>query len=476
MGKAKAVLDGNDLSLLNKVPFYIFLRLDLFHLSGPQGMVGPTPATTVGWFTAYNKKSPVEKLKALEALITPLITEMPEVEGVAEEEESPEALLAAKTLKASFDEVKTTPGAEDEPPFAQAQARPSTPVAPAKPKLFVVAKPAKAPVAKVRKPRSPKHLASSSSDDDSSSSDTDSSIDIGTDEEAKKHKKKEKKKAKKAKKAEKKKMKQTTLKDKLVEQGSFWASKPGSLGPRPPPTSQSSSSSSSSSSGKTKKKSELKVPKEEDGDESPTKKTPKAKKRKKGESTFALTSMTVLADEPICDNVMALKAWRKLHFVGKHDIGPEEIKDPADAWKARDFNEDHTATLMKSFQEHQKMNAKGLRLVLQHQAYWDMFEGMDEDQKNVAAELESDFYADLRAVGQFKPFTGDHSRRAASLLKAKYKQNPKWQMFRGVKVYLCAPGGESDDMLLQLGNINNTIQQIHRKLEFADKIKQMHLL
>ena len=160
--------------------------------------------------------------------------------------------------------------------------------------------------------------------------------------------------------------------------------------------------------------------------------------------------------------------------MGKHDIGPEEIQDPADAWKARDFNEDHTATLMKSFQEHQKMNAKGLRLVLQHQAYWDLFEAMDEDQKNVAAELESDFYADLRAVQEFKPFTGDHSRRAAALLKQKYKQNPKWQMFRGVKVYLCAPGQESDDMLLQLGNINNTIQQIHRKLEFADKIKQMH--
>ena len=137
------------------------------------------------------------------------------------------------------------------------------------------------------------------------------------------------------------------------------------------------------------------MPKEESGDESPTK-TPKAKKRKKGESTFALTNMTVLADEPICDNVMALKAWRKLHFVGKHDIGPEEIKDPADAWKARDFNEDHTATLMKSFQEHQKMNAKGLRLVLQHQELWDAFEAMDEESKNIACELESEFYASMR--------------------------------------------------------------------------------
>ena len=176
MGKAKAVLDGNDPSVLNKVPFYIFLRLDLFHLSGPQGMVGPTPATTVQWFTPYSKKSPVEKLKALKALITPLITEMPVVEGIAEQEESPEATLAAKALKDSFDEVKTTPGAEDEVPFAQAQPRPSTPVAPVKPKLVVVAKPAKAAATKPRKPRSPKHEVSSS-DDDSSSSDTDSSDD-----------------------------------------------------------------------------------------------------------------------------------------------------------------------------------------------------------------------------------------------------------------------------------------------------------
>ena len=141
MGKAKAVLDGNDISVLNKVPFYIFLRLDLFHLSGPPGMIGPTPATTVGWFTPYSKKSPVEKLKALKAMITPLITDMPEVEGMAEEEESVEAALAAKALKASFDEVKTTPGTEDELPFAPGQPRPSTPVAPVKPKLVFVAKP-----------------------------------------------------------------------------------------------------------------------------------------------------------------------------------------------------------------------------------------------------------------------------------------------------------------------------------------------
>ena len=113
---------------------------------------------------------------------------------MAEEEESVEATLAAKALKDAFDEVKTTPGTEDDLPFAAAQPRPSTPVAPAKSKLVVVAKPAKAPAAaKPRKPRSPKHEVSSSSDDDSSSSDTDSSIDIGTDEEAKKQKKKEKK-------------------------------------------------------------------------------------------------------------------------------------------------------------------------------------------------------------------------------------------------------------------------------------------
>ncbi len=147
--------------------------------------------------------------------------------------------------------------------------------------------------------------------------------------------------------------------------------------------------------------------------------------------------------------------------MGKHDIGPEEIKDPDDAWKVRDLNEDPTITLKKAFQEHQKMNAQGLRLVLKHQELWDAFESMDEETKNLACEIESEFYAFMREQREFKPFTGDHSRRATALLEQQYKQNLKGQMFRGVKMYLPS---QEDDMLLQLGNINNTIQRIQEPI------------
>jgi hypothetical protein len=42
-------------------------------------------------------------------------------------------------------------------------------------------------------------------------------------------------------------------------------------------------------------------------------------------------------------------------------------------------------------------------------------------------------------------------------------------LFRGAEFNLCAPDEESDHMLLQLGNRST------KKLEFSDKIKQMHM-
>ncbi len=83
--------------------------------------------------------------------------------------------------------------------------------------------------------------------------------------------------------------------------------------------------------------------------------------------------------------------------------------------------------LKKSFQ---KMNAKGLRLVLSSQEMWDHFEAVP-DEKTEATAPESDFWKALRAQRNFKPFTGDHIRRAALMLKEQYKLNSKWQVFRG---------------------------------------------
>ena len=137
-------------------------------------MQGPSPATTVQWFTGFTKKNAVEKLKALKALLTPLITDMPLVEGLPEEEDGPEASLAAKALKTTFDEVQT--GAEDVT-FPLAQPRPSSPMPPAK----ASAAPKFSFTKAVTKPAAKPKVSSS---DDDSSSDV-SSVDVGSDEETK---------------------------------------------------------------------------------------------------------------------------------------------------------------------------------------------------------------------------------------------------------------------------------------------------
>ena len=62
----------------------------------------------------------------------------------------------------------------------------------------------------------------------------------------------------------------------------------------------------------------------------------------------------------------------------------------------------------------------------------------------------------------------------AALLKEAYPNNIKWQLFKKVKFYLCANTTESDEMLRNLGNVNNTLAGLQKKLGFVDKIRQLH--
>ena len=55
------------------------------------------------------------------------------------------------------------------------------------------------------------------------------------------------------------------------------------------------------------------------------------------------------------------------------------------------------------------------------------------------------------------------------LLKEAYPNNPKWQRFKGVKFYLSAQYTKSDEMLRNLGNVNNTLAGLQKKLGFVDK-------
>ena len=184
-------------------------------------------------------------------------------------------------------------------------------------------------------------------------------------------------------------------------------------------------------------------------DEAPT---PKGKRRKKGEAPTSLIVVPApLADEEICSSAMKSKQWKKLHFIGRHDIDPCVIRDPAEVWRARDRDEEHIQALKKSFQMYQKMNSKGLRLVLQNDEMWEQYEATDEEQKKEVFAPGSDFFKHLSGFMNWQPFTGDHTRSAAVLLKEALPSNPKWQMFQGVKFYLAGHDTERDDMLRTLG-------------------------
>ena len=118
-------LKGVDIASTIKSPFFVMLRLDQFHLA-PQG-VAPVPSgVTHTWWAAYTKKGTSDKLKAVKALLGPLIVEMP---SLNEEDESVAASRAAMTgLQTSLGETPTGADEEEEEPpatFQMAQTRPT---------------------------------------------------------------------------------------------------------------------------------------------------------------------------------------------------------------------------------------------------------------------------------------------------------------------------------------------------------------
>ena len=112
--------------------------------------------------------------------------------------------------------------------------------------------------------------------------------------------------------------------------------------------------------------------------------------------------------------------------------------------------------------------------MLQNDEMWDRFCAMEDDEKQEVFEHDNQFIRDCSGYMNWQPFTGDHTRTAAALLKEAYPMNPKWQLFKGVKFYLAPSNEENDDMLRNLGNVNNTVAGLQRKLAFVDKIRQLH--
>ena len=421
-----STLKGVDISSTLKNPFYVMLRLDQFHLA-PQN-VAPVPSgVTHAWWTAYTKKSTSEKLKAVKALLVLNVSVMP---NLNEEDESvTDSRAAVSGLQSSLDIQTRADEDEDDPPssFVMAQPQPRSTHSGKTPKNNKRSSP----------PQEPEP-------DDSSYTDLSGSVDMNDNLPPKKKAKP---------------MVQTTLKDQLRTEAA-----------RTKSTGSTSSSSSPTTAKRTKSTLNVSPP---DDDEALI--TPKNKKRRKGEPTMSVSMVAApIKDEDVSEVAIRSKEWKKMHYVGKHDIDPDAIRDPAVVWRARTVDPEHVQALKLSFQTHQKMNSKGLRLVLQNDSMWAKFNAMDDDEKEEVRELNNQFFQDLSGFMNWQPFTGDHTRTAASLLKAAYPLNPKWQMFRGVKFYLAADDEECDDMLRNLGNVNNTVAGLQRKLAFVDKIRQLH--
>ena len=113
---------------------------------------------------------------------------------------------------------------------------------------------------------------------------------------------------------------------------------------------------------------------------------PKSKRRKKGEhkeQPFVGGQMLVLTEEQVPQSTMDRRAWKKAHNMGKQSIAPDEIQDPHTRWRNRTFNTEHVKDLKESFQQHQKMNCHGLKLVLIKRTLAQV-RAMD-DEKKVAA-------------------------------------------------------------------------------------------
>jgi hypothetical protein len=430
----KAILAQPPPGSLQHVPFFIYLRLDLFHLSGPQNVAAPISGVSSAWFTTHAKKSVGEKLKGLKQLLVPHISPQPELEENEDIQIDNEE--NAQELRDSL-VVETEPEEPDVEDFTNGQPSPAASSTSTKTVGAI-------------------QLSSSEDDDDSDSSSAS----------AEKRRRAASKKADKEK--DKVKPKPKTVQGMIPLSQRFQDSSAVWRGSSSQGSAKGSSSSSSPPTGN-KTISRLQIEDENT--------TPKNKKRKKGEhkeEPGASNEMAILVDELIPQSTLDRREWRLAHSVGKQSIGPEEIQDPHTRWRNRPFNADHVRELRESFQLHQKMNCKGLKLVLISTELWQKFAAMDDDERAAARTKGSDFYKQLRAQRQFAPFTGDHTRRAASELKATYPSNPKWGEFKKAKIYLAPNDTDTDNMLRLLGNANNTAAALHLKLAFSDKVQQLH--
>ena len=116
---SSSFLKGDELATTRKTPFYLYLRLDQFHLVTPG--IQANSGVTSTWWAGYAKKTVTEKLKMLKQLLSTMVTEQPPVREDDESGSSSRAAVAG--LKTAMDDADVEAEEEEEEPstFQMAQ-------------------------------------------------------------------------------------------------------------------------------------------------------------------------------------------------------------------------------------------------------------------------------------------------------------------------------------------------------------------
>jgi hypothetical protein len=170
-----------------------------------------------------------------------------------------------------------------------------------------------------------------------------------------------------------------------------------------------------------------------------------------------------------------VKAWRKEHSLGLiKDFPTNLLQPPHESYAAREVDEAHIQELIESFEEKDSTNRKGIRVVAVDRNLWATWSTASPDQREELLLPGSPFMKTLFGCYLGVP-TGDHTREAIQRLSASHPNKKKYKVFtKGLKVMVCEGDAEDIKMLNLLGNIDNAKRQLQLKLDFPNKLLQIH--
>jgi hypothetical protein len=179
--------------------------------------------------------------------------------------------------------------------------------------------------------------------------------------------------------------------------------------------------------------------------------------------------------EELRDPLMTkLRAWKKLHYVGRLQMKPADMLPPPHIWGARGLDEDHVGRLMEGFHRLAKVNARGISVHAASEELWNQWSVATVAEKKRMWVEGSKFRAAIEA-NELRCPKGGHTSEALRRLIFKYPNVPLYQvMTKGIKVYVSAETQDDIDNLRYMGNIDNFIAGLQKSTDFCDQMFQLH--